>query len=367
MTLFSGSRTKAAPGKCKAHIVLERRKNRMENKQIVFVSPGVAELQTTSMPFPSAGEVTVQLMVSTISSGTERANVSGEVNVSVYSQDQTAVFPRYGGYSSAGIVMEIGPGVSRVKPGDRVAVSWGHHAHYLCVKEENVHLIESDNVSFEAAAFGLIGTFPLAALRKCKLEIGESMAIMGLGVLGMIGIQLAKAAGAFPVVAVDPVASKRERALQLGADVALDPFASDFAQTMKDLTYGGTRTALEVTGNGQALNMLLDGMAPMGRIALLGCTRHSDFTVDYYHKVHGPGISLIGAHTLARPKIESAPGLWTHHDDIMTLLRLEGGKRLHLAELVEETHLPEEAPEVYRRLVTEKAFPVVQFDWRREK
>lgn len=336
----------------------------MKNKHIVFVSPNVAQLQTVAMPSPQADEVMVEIMVSSLSSGTERANVSGEVNVSVYSHEQVAHFPRFGGYSSAGIVREVGSGVSHVKPGDRVVVSWGHHAHFLCINKENVHLIESENVSYEAAALGLIGTFPLAALRKCHLEIGESAAIMGLGVLGLLGIQLLRAAGAYPVIAIDPVAGKREKALQLGADAALDPFSADFVQTMKDLTHGGAHTALEVTGNGQALDMLLDVMAPMGRIALLGCTRHSDFTVDYYHKVHGPGITLIGAHTLARPQTESSPGLWTHHDDIMTLLRLEAGHRLHLADMIDETHSPEEAPEIYSRLVKDPAFPVVQFDWR---
>jgi threonine dehydrogenase-like Zn-dependent dehydrogenase len=338
----------------------------MNNKQIVFTSPGVAELLPTEMPIPGENEVLVQIMVSTISSGTERANVSGEVNISVHYQRSTAVFPRYGGYSSAGIVREIGCNVSSVKPGDRVAISWSRHAYYVCVEETNVHLIESDAVSFEAAALGLIGAFPLAALRKCRLEIGESIVIMGLGVLGLIGVQLARAAGAYPVVAVDPIASKRERAMQIGADTALAPFSEDFALRIKEVTYGGAKTALEVTGNGQALNTLLDGMCPMGRVALLGCTRNSNFTVDYYHKVHGPGISLIGAHTLARPQFESSPSLWTHHDDILALLRLEAGKRIQLALLVEETHKPEEAPEIYRRLVEGSAFPVVQFDWRTE-
>lgn len=108
-------------------------------------------------------------------------------------------------------------------------------------------------------------------------------------------------------------------------------------------------------------------MAPMGRVALLGCTRRSDFTIDYYHKVHGPGIQLFGAHTQARPKVESYPGHWTHHDDIMAVLRLIELGRFDLKSLVEEVHSPEEAGEVYHRLATEKSFPVVQFDWRRLK
>ena len=115
---------------------------------------------------------------------------------------------------------------------------------------------------------------------------------------------------------------------------------------------------------GAGLNGILDCMALKGRVALLGCTRVSDFTVDFYRKVHGPGITLIGAHTHARPEEESAPGWWTEQDDMLTVKKLTQYGRLSLASFVEETHSPEECPEVFRRLATEKAFPIHQFDWR---
>jgi hypothetical protein len=105
-------------------------------------------------------------------------------------------------------------------------------------------------------------------------------------------------------------------------------------------------------------------MAKFGRVALLGCTRSSDFTIDYYKKVHAPGITLIGAHTIARPDAESHPGWFTHRDDINAVLDLCSGKRLTLSDIIEETHSPEECFAVYERLVFDKAFPVgVQFDW----
>lgn len=106
-------------------------------------------------------------------------------------------------------------------------------------------------------------------------------------------------------------------------------------------------------------------MAKFGRVALLGCTRDKNFTIDYYRKVHFPGITLIGAHTLARPEIESYPGYFTHRDDIETVLKLLSYKRLSLKDMVKETHRPEDCTEVYTRLVNDKNFPVVvQFDWR---
>lgn len=333
------------------------------NKSIVFTSPGVAELIEEAMPVPGRGEVLVRMAVSTISSGTERANLIGEKNISTRVEDcEVARFPRRAGYSSAGTVEAVGEGVTSVKSGDRVGMSWSSHSRYIVMEENNVYPLP-DDVPFEEAALWHIGTFPMAAIRKCHLEFGESAVVMGQGVLGKFAVVFLRLAGAAPVIAVDPVEEKREQALKLGADYAFDPNDPDFEQKVKDVTGGGAKVAIEVTGIGKALDQVLDVMAPLGRVALLGCTRHSDFTIDYYHKVHGPGIVLYGAHTNARPKNESAAGLWTTRDDVFAEMRLYRLGRMSLSQFVEETHSPAEAPAVYHRLATEKSFPLVQFNW----
>lgn len=334
----------------------------MENKQIVFTAPGVAELLTKPLNAPAPGEVLVRLQISTISSGTERANVSGDENTNVFAPAAKATFPRTAGYSSAGIVEQVGEGVKAVAPGDRVALFWSTHSLYNLVPENRMVKIP-DNVSFSEAAILHIGCFPMAAVRKCRLEIGESALVMGQGVLGQLAVLILRAAGAVPVIAADPNPEKRARALELGADYAVDPLVPDFAETVKRLTKGGAHVAIEVTGVGQGLDGALDCMRRFGRIALLGCTRHSDSSIDYYRKVHGPGISLIGAHTVARPDVESSHGMWTTYDDLSALLALVSCGRMNVKQLVQETHSPEDAPEVYRRLCAEKSFPVVQFDW----
>lgn len=336
----------------------------MKTETIVFASPGVVELQCSEMRDLEPEEVLVRLAISTVSSGTERANLIGETNVSVAVYSDVAHFPRITGYSSAGIVEATGNRVKDFKVGDRVALSWSIHSQYVIMHQKNVHKILDEKTSFEEAALWHIGTFPLAAIRKCHLEMGESAIVMGLGVLGLAAVMLLRAAGATPVIAVDPSEDKRKQAFEIGADYAFNPFEPDFAERVKEVTDGGTNVAIEVTGNGGALDGVLDCMKRYGRVALLGCTRKSDFSIDYYHKVHGPAISLIGAHTMARPEEESSAGLWTTHDDVMTMQRLHQSGRLNLATLVQETHFPEEAPEVYTRLANESIFPVVQFDWR---
>lgn len=335
----------------------------MPNQAIIFTKPCVAELLDTERPQPQDDEVVVKLERSTVSAGTERANLVGDPTVNWKKKDTEATFPRRSGYSSSGVVCAVGKNVTSVKVGDRVACSWSQHAQYCALKESRVYLLD-DSIEFGEAALVHIATFPMAAIRKCRLEFGESAIVMGLGVLGLITVELLRLAGAYPIIAVDPVESKRELALKLGADFALNPFDPDFVKTAKELTNGGADVAIEITGKGAGLDMVLDCMAMFGRVALLGCTRSSDFTIDYYRKVHGPGITLIGAHTNARPKQESSEGWWTERDDAQAALRLIKGGRLDLARLIEEIHSPTECTEVYTRLANSPAFPILQFDWR---
>lgn len=348
---------------------------KMVNPNILFTGVNIAELVERPMPEVGPGQVRVKLVRSTVSSGTERANVTGCNVVSIWDPpDAPVVWPRQSGYSSSGVVDAIGAGVSSVKPGDRVAMSWTLHAAYIVVPEDRVYRLP-DAVSFEAGALAHIATFPMAAIRKCGLELGESAIVMGQGILGQLAVMLLKCAGATPIIAADPFAEKREQALRLGADYAFDPTAPDFKEKVlavcpladRGIYTGaracGVKVAIEVTGLGAGLNNALDVMAPMGRISLLGCTRNSDFSVDYYHKVHGRGIALFGAHTWARPVNESARGLFTHRDDAQTFLKLLALGRLSVDGYVADVRSPADCGAVYAELAKGGAFPITQFDW----
>lgn len=333
-------------------------------KQIVFTKPNTAEFLERNIPALAPDSVAVKTVISSISCGTERALVSGNGNISIAVAEGAPIsFPRTSGYSSSGVVVEVGSAVTDIKVGDRVAISWSCHATVNVVPRKNVHKLD-DRISFEDAALCHIGTFPLAAIRKTKLSVGESMMIMGMGVLGLWAVQLARIAGAVPVIAVDPVKERREKALSLGADYAFDPTDPDFVKNVKSVTGNGVNTVIEVTGLGIGMDQSLDCMAKFGRMALLGCTRNKEFHIDYYRKVHGPGITIIGAHTDARPRQESHEGWFTERDDMQSILKLIAAKRISPAKMIDATFKPEDCTEVYARLVSDRNFPpVAQFDW----
>ncbi|MBE6650065.1 MAG: zinc-binding alcohol dehydrogenase [Ruminococcaceae bacterium] len=333
-----------------------------QNKRIVFTKPNTAELLDCDYVAPGPGQVVVETAFSTVSPGTEKANFIGDPNVAG-SGPSNVVFPRYVGYSSSGVIVEKGSGVTDFEIGDRVAVFTGIHARYKTMNTYNVIKI-NDSISLSEAAMCYIVTFPLAAVRKTRLEIGESALVMGLGLLGQIAVRQLKTAGAAPIIAVDPVESRRKEALEAGADYAFDPYEEGFAGKVRAVSNGGVNVAIEVTGVGAGLDGALDCMARFGRVALLGCTRDKEFTIDYYRKVHFPGITLIGAHTMARPDFESSPGWHTHPDDIKTMFKLIEYGRIDIKPLIKEIHSPEDCGAVYTRLATDRAFPsTIQFDW----
>jgi threonine dehydrogenase-like Zn-dependent dehydrogenase len=340
----------------------------MDTKQIAFVDVGVAKLIDAVCEEPAKDRVQIKTLYTTISNGTERANLMGDININASKRPDstTPVFPRYSGYSESGIVTAVGENVTEFKVGDRVAGSWGVHKGMQTILAQNLVKVP-DDVPMNIASLAHIATFPMAAVRKIRPSYGESAIVMGLGILGIFAIEFLKVAGMAPIIAADPNEGRRKLALEMGADYAIDPFDKDFTEKVKELTGGGVNAAIEVTGVGKALDQVLDCMARFGRVALLGCTRDSNFTIDYYRKVHGPGIELIGAHTIARPKLESREHCWTERDDKLAFFKLIKYGRIHPEKIIHEVHSPAEATEVYHRLAYDKDFPFgVQFKWNEE-
>ena len=307
---------------------------------------------------PGPGEALVKCDYSGVSVGTETANLLGLPNTH-------GKFPWHPGYSSSGHVMSVGDGVTDLEPGARVLVTWsGHRSHYIKPARQLVRV--PDDVEQLDAAFAHIASFPLLGVRKLRLEIGESVMVIGMGILGSFACQIARLSGAIPVVVSDLSPKRRALALKLGCDHAISPTECDIAERVKELTDGrGVNGIVEVTGKSVALQQALDCVAEQGRISLLGCTRVSDTPIDYYRYVHRRGVSLIGAHTHSRPKVESRPGAWTERDDYATFFRLVAAGRLHVRPIVSEVVSAGKAPELYTRLIEEPDPPAgVAFDWR---
>lgn len=331
----------------------------MKSKTIAFTKPETAEVEFNEVRPVEGNLVQVRMEYTVVSGGTERANLMAMKNV-------YQVFPKYLGYCGIGYVTEIGPMVEKIAVGDRGLVYHGIHTEYNVVPESDVTKVESDNIDSLDAAFVVIASMGLGGVRKLEIELGESAMVMGLGLLGIFAVQFCRLSGANPVIAVDLNEERRQLALSLGADYALDPTAEDFKEKVMQITKGkGVNACVEVTGISAAMKQALECASYMGRISLLGCTRVSDCEVDYYTQVHRPGVKLIGAHNFIRPKVESYPHHWTHHDDCRAILDMIETGRVDVKSIVSRVVKPEEAPEIYTQLCNDKNFPLgTVFDWR---
>ena len=331
----------------------------MKTKQIVFTEVRKAEFLELDTPTVNEGDVLVEMEYTVVSGGTERACILGMNNT-------VRTFPLSLGYCGVGRVLEIGSAVKSVAVGDRVLVYHGWHTKYNVRPEADITKVWDDEIPSLDAAFVIIASMGLGGVRKLEIELGESAMVMGLGLLGIFAVQFARLSGAYPLIAADLNPERRELALKLGADYALDPSAPDFVDEVKRLTGGkGVNATVEVTGVSAAMKQALECASWLGRISLLGCTRISDCSVDYYQQVHRPGVKLIGAHNFVRPKHESYPHHWTHQDDCQAILSLIGAKRIEVAPIVSRVVSPEDAPEIYNQLCDDPKFPMgTVFDWR---
>lgn len=335
----------------------------MKSKQIVFTATHKAELLEVDVRELKENEVLTDMEYTVVSGGTERANIMAMPNAGGDN------FPKTLGYCGIGHVIKIGSAVDNIAVGDRVLVYHGKHMKYNVRTVKEITKVENDSIDSLDAAFVIIAAMGLGGVRKLEIELGESAMIMGLGLLGIFAVQFCRLSGAYPVIAADLNPARRELALKLGADYAFDPSVPDFVEQVKAVTKGkGVRATVEVTGVSAAMKQALECASWMGRISLLGCTRVSDCSVDYYQQVHKPGVKLIGAHNLVRPKVESYPHHWTHQDDCKAILDMIAAGRIQVAPIVSRVVSPEDCAEIFNQLCDDPHFPMgTVFDWREIK
>jgi predicted dehydrogenase/threonine dehydrogenase-like Zn-dependent dehydrogenase len=228
-------------------------------KQVVQnIRSGRTEIVEIPCPKPPPGAVLVRTAASVVSVGTERmvvefasrslvgkARSRPDLVRQVLQKARRegiisavdAAFKRLSqpmplGYSSAGTIVEVGEGVGEFHPGDRVACAGGGHAVHAEFASVPVNLLAAvpDGVSLEDAAFATLGAIAMHGFRLSEAALGESVAVIGLGVLGLLTVQIASAAGC-RVLGVDLDPLRVKLAKKLDVDAAVREDAEDSART----------------------------------------------------------------------------------------------------------------------------------------
>ncbi|MCS6825610.1 MAG: zinc-binding alcohol dehydrogenase, partial [Caldilinea sp.] len=236
----------------------------MMRRSVIFAAPGKVVVQAEPVPQPQPGELLVQTLVSAISAGTELLFLRGEVpaNMEVDSAIPTlngAVrYPLRYGYACVGRVMEAGEEQDRSWLGRTVFAFHPHTSHFVAPKAQLIPV--PDDLTPHRAA--LLPTMETAVnlVMDGQPGIGERVAVIGLGVVGLLTVALLARFPLEMLLAVDPLPQRRNLALAMGAHAALAPEGLT-EHSSYDLVY-------EVSGAPIALNtaLVLTGFA--GRIVI---------------------------------------------------------------------------------------------------
>lgn len=325
-------------------------------KRVVFKAKGRVAIEDYALEKPEASQVLVETACTLISPGTETAFLMALSNT-------PGTFPMYPGYSNAGVIADLGETISRFKIGDKVVSRGNHVSHILANENELIRI--SEGLSFDEASFFALGSIVLQGIRKANIELGESVVVLGLGLVGNLALQLAKLSGGMPVVGVDAYDYRLGISQRCGADNVLNLTQVDLEDSVKHATNGkGADIVIEASGNPQAITTALQLVGRYGRVIILGSPRGTT-EVNFYSVVHKKGVSIIGAHETARPIYESSHGWRTERDDSALTMRLIAKGLLKVNDLVTAKLSYLYAEEAYRRLIESKdRFLGIILDWR---
>lgn len=287
-------------------------------KGVVFLGECKCEVREFPDPVPGPGQVRVKMMATGICGSDMRA-------YPVTREQANERGDRIPGHEPCGIVDLLGDGVNRIKEGDRVTVyhykgcghcadcaagdlMWcnrtkaygahmhGSHADFVVADERNCVPLP-DGLSFIDGAFTSCpaGT-AYCSMQKLQVKAGDSVAVFGLGPVGLSGVLLAKAKGC-RVIGVDIVQDRVALAKQVGADAAVNARREDAVEAIRDFTGGyGATAAFEASGSLEGRENLGACLGRRGRGVLVG-TGSSEKFLDP-NQIKSKQLTLIGSFVL---------------------------------------------------------------------
>lgn len=279
----------------------------------VFLQRGNIQLQNISIPLENENNIIVKVHYSFISTGTEGATLvaSGQSLFGKFAQNTEShvqkvlgalkengvagtialikdkinqVMPL--GYSCAGQVVHVGDNVTKFRVGDYVAcagASYAHHADFVTIPQNLAVKIYNSEV-LKHASFTTIGSIALQGIRRANLQIGETVCILGLGLIGQITLQLAKLAGC-KVIAADLFDYKVELAQQFGVDYAFNAKTYDLVE---ELAFATAHKGADVTiitassETGRIIDQAMRVTRRKGKVILVGDVK-IDFSRDQFY------------------------------------------------------------------------------------
>ncbi len=331
--------------------------------KIVVVDKEKAELQEEALRAPGEGEVLVRSTWTLISTGTETIVYGKRFDPGTH-WDQWIKYPTSIGYCQTGVVEAVGSGVKILKPGDRVAGRVGHrHYHVL---PESQFLPIPDGVSDRDAAWHSLAAIVQGGVRRAAHEMGDDVAIVGLGPLGQLAVQFVRVMGAREIIAIDPVPGRLEMAKAHGAtqtltmdvDAAIAEVAKITSERLCDAVY-------DMTGNSKVFAAAQQMLRRFGKLVLIGDTG-SPAGQHLTPALIVKSLQIIASHANNTPPGDTDWSHWTRDNMTALYFRYLKEGRMRVSDLNTHAFSPTEAQTAYQKLLYDRAGTMgCHFDWTR--
>jgi 2-desacetyl-2-hydroxyethyl bacteriochlorophyllide A dehydrogenase len=318
--------------------------------QIQVTGPRKIELLEMDGMTPKAGEVLLETLCTGVSVGTEMAVYRGEIpNLNNGRWGYWNEFPIVLGYEFAGQVTAIGDGVEGFSVGQRVACL-APHGEQACVASGELVPIP-DGVNNEDAIFSILGATTTHGVRRAGIRYGDTVVVLGLGVIGFLTAFHAGVSGAGRVVVADPLAWKRNRATELGFVDVLDPTAPGFAPRILEVTDGlGADVVIEASGNTAAWKPAFEAVSYGGKILVMGTQTHAADIVFSDYVMHKE-ITIIGTWAIGNDlPIDGRLNRWNGRANIEGAMRKIATGGLPVSGLISHRIPFSDLPSLYGRL-----------------
>ncbi|CCU84206.1 putative oxidoreductase, Zn-dependent and NAD(P)-binding [Mesotoga infera] len=251
----------------------------------------------------AANEVMVEVEFASPKHGSEVADFRSESPLidEFYDQDWHLILPRSAGEKKGvefgswnlgnmwvGKIVVKGEDVKDYSIGERVCSYGGIRETHIINAIGNDRLLKvPTGVSWKSAVCYDPAQFAFSGIRDGNVRPGDYIAVIGLGAIGLMAVQLGKKIGARPVIGVDPIAIRREAALNSGADYVLDPGECDIGLEIKKLTGKlGADCIIETSGSAGALQSALRGLAYGGTVSYVAWAREFAGGINFGREAH---------------------------------------------------------------------------------
>jgi 2-desacetyl-2-hydroxyethyl bacteriochlorophyllide A dehydrogenase len=333
----------------------------MKSLYIVFPEKEKVELREETIAPPKPGEVLCAAEKSLVSIGTETACLRGIFEPGT-NWAEWVKYPFRPGYSMAARVIAVGQGVTGLKEGDRLA-TWIEHQQFFKIQPHQAHLVP-EGLSNDEAPWAILACTTQLGVRRAELRLGETVGVIGLGLLGQLVTQYLAVAGARRVIAIDPLPSRLELAKAHGATHTLALDAASAKPEIEKITNGRMLDVVfDITGHPAVLAPAIQLLRRLGRVVLLGDSP----TPSQLHL--GPGvvsnsIAILGVHGTASPEQATDFSPWSAPEMAALFFDYLQQGRMRVADLITHRYSPLDAPQVYATLRQDRSTALgIIFDW----